>query len=600
MVMMRKRVRCALIAVWTAATVVVSAQQPPSTPAQPAGPFRTRVTLVPIDVRVVDRNGKPITDLRQSDFTVFEDGVRQEVSQFQAFGFEPQTPAPGARPTPRDPMRSAIAPQTQRVFLLVFGRGRLEAPPANAVDAAIRFVRERLLPQDQIAVLAYNRATDFMTDHEAIAQLLERLKDAHHGIEAKLKSHFTGLAALYARREIPAEVQGDIDRIFGPVRGRVRQVAASTVADANRMENDVRTKADAIMRGDILAGRDVPPTGAEADRTFDLAAADRVDLPFDDYVDKNLQTFQDISNIYTGINYLRLIEGEKHLVFMTESGLFLPRLEDDRSVAALANDARVAIDIVHAGGFAAPAPPTSMGAMGGPGRPMSPLPTATVTFNQGFMVQTSRTIADLTGGHVSAYQTGEAAFSRLDQSTRFEYLLGYYASNPVMDGKFRRIAVKVNRGGAVVQFRHGYYARPQPASFDRRQFMIYSRITAAGTYQGEITDLKIQISPSKPDREVMSVAVTIKPDRVAFRSEGGLHLASLEVTMFCGDNKENVVGQAWQTIDLKLKDEAYQRFMQEGAAYIARVPLTGEPKFVKAILYDYSADLLGSVVAKVP
>jgi hypothetical protein len=27
------------------------------------GAFRSRITLVPVDVRVLDRNGKPITDL---------------------------------------------------------------------------------------------------------------------------------------------------------------------------------------------------------------------------------------------------------------------------------------------------------------------------------------------------------------------------------------------------------------------------------------------------------------------------------------------------------------------------------------------------------
>jgi hypothetical protein len=51
---------------------------------QAAPVFRAEASLVPVDVRVVDKNGRPITDLTQADFSVFENGVRQEISQFLA------------------------------------------------------------------------------------------------------------------------------------------------------------------------------------------------------------------------------------------------------------------------------------------------------------------------------------------------------------------------------------------------------------------------------------------------------------------------------------------------------------------------------------
>lgn len=41
------------------------------------GTIRVRVTLVPIDIIVTDKDDRPVTDLRQEDFTVIEDGVRQ-------------------------------------------------------------------------------------------------------------------------------------------------------------------------------------------------------------------------------------------------------------------------------------------------------------------------------------------------------------------------------------------------------------------------------------------------------------------------------------------------------------------------------------------
>ena len=68
------------------------------------------------------------------------------------------------------------------------------------------------------------------------------------------------------------------------------------------------------------------------------------DLPFEQFIENNAQTLQDLGNCYAGVEYLRHIEGEKHLVFVTEKGMSLPRSTDDESLARAANDARVAID----------------------------------------------------------------------------------------------------------------------------------------------------------------------------------------------------------------------------------------------------------------
>ena len=46
------------------------------------GIIRVDTELVNINVRVVDRNGRPIANLKKSDFTVTEDGDRQEIEYF--------------------------------------------------------------------------------------------------------------------------------------------------------------------------------------------------------------------------------------------------------------------------------------------------------------------------------------------------------------------------------------------------------------------------------------------------------------------------------------------------------------------------------------
>src|SRR5690349_10771379 len=55
----------------------------PGTPAAPQRPaFRTGVDIVSLNVTVQDTAGHYITDLDQNEFSVFEDGAKQEISFF--------------------------------------------------------------------------------------------------------------------------------------------------------------------------------------------------------------------------------------------------------------------------------------------------------------------------------------------------------------------------------------------------------------------------------------------------------------------------------------------------------------------------------------
>src|SRR5215203_2242021 len=46
--------------------------------------FRTGVDLVTVDVVVLDGKGRPVEGLGRDDFTISEDGRRQDISEFQA------------------------------------------------------------------------------------------------------------------------------------------------------------------------------------------------------------------------------------------------------------------------------------------------------------------------------------------------------------------------------------------------------------------------------------------------------------------------------------------------------------------------------------
>ena len=155
--------------------VVADEHQAPQTPT-----FRSQVTLVPIDVRVLDRHGRPVADLTKDDFAVSEDGVPQRISVFDR-----QTlVAEKAETAPPRVLRTTgagdLKPQHRRVFLISLGRYWLPRARFEAVNAITTFLRQRLLPQDYAAVCAWDRATDITTDHETLAQVVEMLELPTH------------------------------------------------------------------------------------------------------------------------------------------------------------------------------------------------------------------------------------------------------------------------------------------------------------------------------------------------------------------------------------------------------------------------------------
>jgi hypothetical protein len=142
---------------------------------------------------------------------------------------------------------------------------------------------------------------------------------------------------------------------------------------------------------------------------FDLAKQ----LLFSEYASGFAATNQDVQNIYTCIDYMRFMPGEKHLLFFSPSGLMLSRVEYEDSIAAFANDARVTINVFQVGGCC-----------------------SSWYINAGM-----RNVAQQTGGQASIGEYARQGLARLNEVTMAEYLLGYYPKNDNWDGAYRNIEI---------------------------------------------------------------------------------------------------------------------------------------------------------------
>lgn len=104
-------------------------------------------SIVRLNVGVVDGRGRPITSLNKSDFTVYEDGVKQEIARFE--------------PT--------VAPFS--VVLILDMSGSTLGFRQTIQQSALRFI-DALAPDDRVAVVEFydkvNLRNDFTTNRKII------------------------------------------------------------------------------------------------------------------------------------------------------------------------------------------------------------------------------------------------------------------------------------------------------------------------------------------------------------------------------------------------------------------------------------------------
>lgn len=583
----------------------LAAQQTPP-PQQNPPIFKGGTIVVPLTVTVTDKNGAPVRDLKASDFTVLENKKTREIVNFfpQELAAEPGTVTVGDV-TPSRVKTPGIKPQTRRTFLIVLAYGRIEHP-TNALEGAIDLVRNRLLPQDVVAVMGFHRTTAFTTDHLRIADLLERYRKEHEKIVGEINNYrfmsHGGPGQGTGGAPIPDKFLKMVDDVFlGP----------SPVKAAPGSAPFLRNTTDLLLGMDRVVP--VVEKPGQYSETFGSINKELGDMG-ENLVDEVLLSTK--LKLYAGVEYLRPFEGEKHMIFFSghEGGgiragsSYRPTgrggttlrapvgryetamnaasganpngvsrdLDEAEVLAARASDARVVVDLIQTSG-------TSL--RGDSGDP------------------TGRMVTELTGGYYTSTEVASKAIGKIDSFTRFSYLLGYTPSNPDLDGTFRDVQVIVNRSDLVVRFRHGYYAAPEPPPLELAAMVKKARLETALAYDQQATDIPIKavvtMLPRMGIQYQVRIEVTIDVTPLALVAKDGVRTGQLEVQVYCGDSKQNLIGDEGEHLDLNAPETTYQEWLQTGLRRTIRVPVSDQPKYVKVVVYDYGSDRVGSAMVTV-
>jgi hypothetical protein len=212
-------------------------------------------------------------------------------------------------------------------------------------------------------------------------------------------------------------------------------------------------------------------------------------------------------------------------------------------------------------------------------------------------------VTEGTGGQFLGTRPAEATFTRVDEATRFGYLLGYTPTNVTLKNGFRKIVVKVNRPGVTVLFRHGYHPEENlPASELKAMITAFHRVAAAGfDREGHhigVTGVALALPNPRGGRDVR-VDLRIDPSRLTFMMEKGHHVSNIDVAVYAGDGKQAVIGQRHDTLRIELDDAEFADAPKDGIRYAVRVTVTGVARFAKVVVYDFGADLTGTAMVTV-
>jgi VWFA-related protein len=146
----------------------------------PSSIFRVGVDLIPVDVHVLDRGGRPVEGLTADKFEVTIGGRRRRVVSADlidlrgAVAVTPAGPAVSSSSTP-GPVSGAVVSGPGRIVILAVDCASFDESTVRPVlAAAVEYIRQ-LRPEDEVGLFAYpiGPKVDPTTDHDSVIRALD-------------------------------------------------------------------------------------------------------------------------------------------------------------------------------------------------------------------------------------------------------------------------------------------------------------------------------------------------------------------------------------------------------------------------------------------
>jgi VWFA-related protein len=509
--------------------------------------LRITTHLVLVSVIVQDKSGNPVTDLKKEDFTLLEKGKEQTISTFalESSVALPRTVAALPPNTFTNRLEQRVEAPTSISVILLDGMNTAIQDQTYARENIIKFL-EQIQPQDRVAIYTLGRGVirsvhDFSNDSYTLIAALKRYRGRlSHELDASQ----------------PNEMDTQLDEAFASLGEANQRVANYYLSD--RVINTTRAlEAIAGHLARFPGRKNLIWVSASFPISFGMDAT-----PSRYNLSPERRTFYE---------------------------------EAEKAARALSN-ANVAVYPVDARGLmgAFPSPNVNRaGAVSGRGVPP---PLMTTLGSLGSNIDTMQLLANATGGKAYYNRNDiDGAVRSAIEDSRVSYVLGYYPTHGKWDGRFVSLNVKVNRPGARVRFRKGYYAGAETQLAEKELLDVLS---AAARSPLESTSVGLTVHAEEiPNGATKSLKLRldIDPHDINLVWQDGRWVGTLDFLFSQRDIEGAVVSGLSQNLAMRLTSETHERLEANGITFNATIKIDPYVHVLRVVVRDARSGSIGTV-----
>ena len=517
--------------------------------------IRVNTRLVEVDVVVSDR-GRPVGGLKQSDFTLLDNGKPQRIAEFSA--------------------------KTKR------SASEVRPLPARAVANRANTLGEE--PVEATVLLWDVLNTDIIDQAWVRQQVLKYLKTMQPGERIALYQ-------LTKKLKVLQDFTGDPERLRLALSGvSPEQSVLLSAGNLGNLAGKISVPAsDGTAEGDALVAALTDMNQMQETAALEMqwyALRDRALITFG-----ALQMIADHLQGLRGRKKLIWVSGAFPAVAMQTTGRFIGtpsettvietfdvNFQIQKAVRQL-NEAHVAVYPIDARGLTFDNKSEGFGANN---------PAGTLTgglLNPGY--DTMNFLAQGTGGRATyADNDVQGAMRRVFDDFEVSYTIGFYPVDEKLDGSYHSLNIKVNRRGVDLRHRKGYFASDVKVATEQEGRYIINR-----TMQNELdaTGIGLMGIPSvvKNQQGFYVVDLVIDAHDLLFKQQGDLWVAEIAYATYFSKTPK-LVGTV-DTLAVKLTEGRLKEVLMNGYA-LSRAIFAGEQEGrLRVVIEDRATGKVGSV-----
>ncbi len=191
------------------------------------------------------------------------------------------------------------------------------------------------------------------------------------------------------------------------------------------------------------------------------------------------------------------------------------------------------------------------------------------------------------------------AFAQVERDTSAYYAIGFHSSNPARDGKYRKLTIKIDRPEVKLEYRPGYYAPAdfQHAGHEDRERDLEEQLASDLPATDMAVYLDAMYFRMSENSYFVPVSLIVPGSQIPFVKGGDKDKATLDIIGEVIDDAKHPIGHARETVKLNLDPSLQAR--QKNIQYTTSFNLPPGKYQLKFVVRENQTGQMGSFEAEI-